>query len=571
MKLRKRNVNEQNLSPFGPDSVVVGARDLQFGNDWCSSFAVTGYPREVRPGWLEPLVTHPAAADISIHIEPTPALIAADRLRRQLAKLESSRRLDATKGRLADPVIEVAAADARGLADRLARGEGRLFRMGLYITVRGVDKEDLEQRVADMRSVVASLLVEMRPTTFRQLQGWTTTLPIGIDSVGITRTFDTDALAASYPFVASEFSHPQGVFYGRNMRGSGLVFWDRFQQKNHNATILACSGSGKSYLAKLEILRSLYRGIDVLVVDPEDEYRPLSDAVGGVHLSLGSPGVCLNPFDLGTEEDALSRRALFIHGFVSTLLGTELDSDAKAVLDRAIVHAYEQVGITSDTRTHSRQAPTMADLHSVLQSMSEPAATHLASRLEPFVTGSYRNIFSGSTSVRPSSHLVVFSLRHLPDETKAAATMVVLDYIWRTVSDDSRVKRRMVAVDEAWLLMRDPAGAKFLFRLAKSARKYWCGLTVITQDGADLLATELGQAVIANSATQVLMGQSTQTIDAISNSFRLSSGERSFLLAAEQGEAILLAGSQRVAFKTVASDDEHRLATSSPVETAGVA
>lgn len=553
---------------FGPNAVVVESETLQVGEWWCASLAVTGYPREVRPGWLEPLMAHPATVDISMFVTPTPGAVAADRLRKQLAKLESSRRIDVAKGRLADPDIEVAASDARALADRLARGEAKLFRVGLYLTVRSHSEEELKRSTQDVRSIVASLLAELRPTTFRALQGWTTTLPIGIDSVGITRTFDTAALAASYPFVSGELSDPDGIFYGRNAHGGGLVFWDRFKQDNYNSTILARSGSGKSYLAKLEILRSLYRGIDVLVVDPEDEYRRLASAVDGTYLSLGTPGVRLNPFDLGTEPDALSRRALFIHSLIAVLLNREIDSDARVALDRAIVHAYEAKGITSDTRTHRRQAPTFADLTSSLNLDGDAAGVSLAKALAPFVTGNYRGIFDGPTTTNPSGHLVVFSLRELPEETKSAATMVVLDHIWRTVSDPTRQKRRMVTVDEAWLLMRDPAGAKFLYRLAKSARKHWCGLTVITQDGADLLGTELGQAVVANSATQILMRQSTQTIEAIASAFKLSSGERSHLLSADRGEAILCAGTNRVALKTLASPAEHELITTAPEELA---
>lgn len=550
----------------GPDAVEVGARSLRVGAGVCRTFAVTGYPREVGPGWLEPLLTQPGRAEVAVHVAPVAPALAADRLRRQLARLESSRRIDAAKGRLADPEVDVAASDARDLADRLARGEGRLFRVGLYVTVRASDDEAMEAECSRLRALLSSLLLDAHPATFRSLQGWVTTLPLGIDALGMTRTFDTAALAASFPFASSELSDPSGVLYGLNARSQGLVFWDRFAQPNHNGVILARSGAGKSYLAKLEALRSLYAGVDVAVVDPEDEYRRLAEATGGAYLHLGAPGARLNPFDLGGEPDALARRGMFVHTLVALLLGEAPDPAARAALDRGIVAAYAARGITADARTHARPAPVLADLAAALEADADPAAIALAARLAPFTTGTHRGLFDGPTTTRPEGHLVVFSLRDLPEETKAVGTLVVLDALWRQVSDPARRRRRLVVVDEAWLLMRDPAGARFLFRLAKSARKHWCGLSVVTQDAADLLGSELGQAVVANAATQVLLRQAPQAIDALAEAFRLSEGECAFLLAAQRGEGILAAGGERVAFRAVASPAEHRLVTSDPAE-----
>lgn len=550
----------------GPDAVEVRSRALRVGDGWCRTLVVTGYPREVGPGWLEPLVTFAGRVEVALHVEPVPPSVAADRLRRQLARLESTRRFDADKGRLVDPEVEVAAGDARDLANRLARGEGRLFRVGLYVTVWGGDEAELDAATARMRALLSSLLLGAHPATFRSLQGWATTLPLGVDALGMRRSFDTAALAAGFPFASAELSEWGGVLYGLNARSQGLVFWDRFAQPNHNAVILARSGAGKSYLAKLEALRSLYAGVEVAVVDPEDEYRRLAGAVGGAYLHLGAPRVRLNPFDLGPEPDALTRRGLFLHTLVSVLLGAQPDPAARAALDRAIVAAYAQAGITVDPRTQARPAPVLADLAAALEADADPAAHALAARLAPFISGTHRQLFDGPTTTNPDGHLVVFSLRDLPDELKAAGTLLVLDSLWRRLSDPARRRRRLVVVDEAWLLMREPEGAKFLFRLAKSARKLWCGLTVVTQDAADLLGSELGQAVVANAATQVLLRQAPQTMDALAEAFRLSEGERAFLLAARQGEGILASGSDRVAFRAVASAVEHRLVTSDPAE-----
>ncbi|MFP5375870.1 MAG: VirB4 family type IV secretion system protein [Acidimicrobiia bacterium] len=539
---------------------------MRVGQGWRTTRAVTGYPREVRLGWLEPLVTHPGPADVALHIEPIPAAVAAERLRRQLARLESSRRLDASKGRLVDPALDVSAEDARDLADRLARGEGRLFSLGLYATARGADEDDLEEQATRLRALLDSLLLDSVPATFRAMAGWLTTLPVGLDLLGLRRTVDTAALAAAFPFASAELSDAAGVLYGRNVRSGGLVFWDRFAQPNYNSVILARSGAGKSYLAKLELLRSLYAGVEAAVIDPEDEYARLASAVGGAYLHLGAPGVRLNPFDLDAGPDALVRRALFLHTLVALLVGERLDAATRASLDRGIVAAYAAKGISADPRTHRRAVPVLAALAAALAADTDPAALALAERLAPFTSGSHRLLFDGPTTTAPEGHLVVFSLRDLPDELKAAGTLVVLDAVWRRVADPSRRRRRLVVVDEAWLLMRDPAGARFLFRLAKSARKHWCGLAVVTQDAADLLASELGQAVVANAATQVLLRQAPQAMDALGAAFRLSEGEQGFLLGVERGEGILLGGAERVAFRAEASPAEHALVTTDPAD-----
>jgi type IV secretory pathway VirB4 component len=566
-------------SPFlRPASVEVRPRDLALGEGYCRTFAVTGYPREVGLGWLAPLLSDPGRLDVALHVDPVPPELAASNLRRQLARLESDRRIDAAKGRLADPAIDAAAEDARDLASRLARGEGKLFRAGCYVTVHARTAAALEAECTRVRALCASMLLDVVPATYRSLQGFATTLPLGIDALSLRRTMDTEALAAAFPFAVTSCTSPNGVLYGLDLsasgassQGGGIVTWDRFAEANHNAVILARSGSGKSYLAKLEALRSLYRGIDVLVVDPEDEYRRLADAVGGAYIHLGAPGVRVNPFDLAPGPDALTRRALFVHTLLAVLLG-KLDPAQTAALDQAVLATYAAAGITSDPRTHARPAPLLADLARMLGVSNDPTSRELASRLAPFVTGSYRGLFDGPTTTRPDGHLVVFSLRDLPDELKAAGTLLTLDAIWRRVADPTTRRRRIVVVDEAWLLMRKGEGASFLFRMAKSARKHWCGLTVVTQDAGDLLSSPLGQAVVANAATQVLLRQAPQVVDALAESFGLSAGEQRFLLSAGRGEGLLLGGGAdvRVAFRIVASPAEDRLATTDPAALAAL-
>ncbi|MDX3663669.1 DUF87 domain-containing protein [Streptomyces sp. ID05-26A] len=584
----------QRATAFTPDALSVGARHLEVGTEWVSSFAVTGFPREVHPGWLTPLMTYPGRLDVALHVEPIDPATASARLRKQLAKLESGRRHTAEHGRLYDPQVEAATEDAYDLSSRVARGEGKLFRVGLYLTIHAPTERALADEVAALRSLAASLLLDAKHTTYRALQGWVSTLPMGLDLIGIRRTFDTSALSAAFPFTSPDLpaadptsvAAPSGVLYGYNVGSQGLVHWDRFGagMHNHNSVILGRSGAGKSYLVKLELLRSLYRGIEVAVVDPEDEYARLAHAVGGTYVHLGAAGVRLNPLDLPIHtrpdghrtapKDALVRRSLFLHTVISVLVGSELQAAERAALDRGIAATYQSAGITSDARTWTRPAPTLRSLRDQLATAGQAgdrAGAELAARLHPYVEGAFKQLFDGPTSTTPEGHLVVFSLRDLPDELKAIGTLLTLDSAWRRVSNPAIRRPRLVVVDEAWLLMKDPSGADFLFRMAKAARKHWAGLTVATQDTADVLGNDLGKAVVANAATQILLRQASQAIDEITQTFDLSAGERQFLLSAERGQGLLSAGTQRVAFQSVASPSENYLATTAPAELAGYA
>jgi hypothetical protein len=594
------------VSPFTPETLLVGARHVEVGTDHVASFVVIGYPREVGPGWLAPLLTYPGRVDVSVHIDPIDPATAAARLRSQLAKLESGRRHGAEHGRLLDPSVEAATEDAYDLSSRVARGEGRLFRVGLTLTVHAHTRAGLEDEAAAVRSLAASLLLDARPTTWRALQGWITTLPLSLDLVGMGRTFDTEALSAAFPFISPDLptspggdpmdgGAPSGVLYGYNLGSSGLVWWDRFAPglHNHNSVILARSGAGKSYLAKLELLRSLQHGVEVAVIDPEDEYTRLAHAVGGRVIALGRDGVRLNPFDLPLHtrpdgrrtapRDALTRRSLFLHTVLAVLLG-DLTTGERAILDRAIAAAYRAAGIHDDPRTWTRPAPTLRTLRDVLAAQPATAdaagsgpvgggavgggAAGVAERLHPFVDGAFRGLFDGPTTTDPDGHLIVFCLRELPEELKPVGTLLTLDALWRRITHPVLRRPRLVVVDEAWLLMRQPAGAAFLVRMAKAARKHWAGLTVATQDTADLLADPAGRAVVTNAATQILMRQAPQTIDEITTVFDLSGGERQFLLTAERGQGLLAAGTHRVAFQALASPTEDDLITSSPAQLA---
>jgi type IV secretory pathway VirB4 component len=560
---------------FGPDAVEVRPRTLRAGDGVCASFAVTGYPAEVPLGWLEPLIADPGRLDVSLHIEPVPPQVAATRLRHQLARLESSSRTARAAGRLADFEAEAAADDAADLAAQLARGQGRLFRAGLYFTVHARDEEDLQAESERVRALAASMLLDARPASWRSLQGWVTTLPLATDALQLRRTMDTSALAASFPFTSADLSagasSATAVLYGLNTASSSLVMWDRWACDNYNCVILARSGSGKSYLAKLELLRSAYAGIEAIVIDPEDEYARLCQASGGTLIRPGQAGVRINPLDLppaADGPDTLIRRALFTHTLTAVLLGEQPGPAERAALDTAVIQAYERSGITSDPATWNRPAPLLRDLAQALAGSDDPAGRGLAARLAPYVTGSWRGLFDGPSTVRPGGHLVVWSLRDLAEELRPLGTLLTLDATWQRVTSPRDRRPRLVVVDEGWLLMQQPDSARWLFRLAKSARKHWAGLTVVTQDAADVLGSPLGQAVVANAATQILMRQSPQAIDQVTEAFGLSAGERAFLLSAGRGQALLAAGTSRAGFEAIASPAEHQLVTTDPAELA---
>ena len=562
---RERATPAASGSLLGPPALALERDRLQLGDGWLASFAVVGYPSEVSRGWLAPLLRAARDTDVALHVEPIPPAVASQRLRRQRARLESSRRLERERGLLADPEIAAAAEDAAELAARLARGESRLFRSGLYLTVHASSREELDERTERLRALCASLLLHLVPASFRPLEGWLSTLPLGVDQLRLRRAFDTEALAASFPFAAADPQVEEGILYGLSASGAPLLL-DRFARENYNAVLLARSGAGKSYLAKLEALRLLYGGVQVFVIDPEDEYHRLCDAVGGTHLPLaGEQPVALNPLQLpsGQHAHALASRGLFLAELVELLLG-ELTSEELPVLDRALNGCYAAAGIDDNPATHDRPAPLLADLARQLVREGDIGRS-LGERLEPYATGSHSSLFTGG-AVPLEGQLVCFSLRGLPERLKAAGLLLCLDAIWRSL--EGPLRQRCVLVDEAWLLMREPAGARFLNRLAKSARKRWCGLTAVTQDAGDLLATELGQAVVANAATQVLLRQAPQAIDRVAEAFKLSQGERRYLLACPTGEGLFISGEERVPLKVVASAEEHALVTSNPAELA---
>ncbi|MDT0304321.1 VirB4 family type IV secretion system protein [Streptomonospora wellingtoniae] len=583
MRLLQRLARPGGSTRLGGPAIATTPRRLIVEDTWAQTLIVTGYPRDVSAGWADPLLGYPGRCAVAAHIEPVAPEVAAHRLRRRRARLESAWRHETAHGRVEDVQAGTAAEDAAALAERLATGRGKLFRLALYITVYADTAPELAAETDHLRSLAASLLIDTAPATFRPLAGWISTLPLGTDALGQARSMDTDAVAALLPITSPDLDTAElgqtTVVWGTNTHSAGLVLWDRFTPgiDNHNMVILARSGAGKSYLAKLELLRSLIAGIEAAVIDPEDEYAALAEAVGGTRVAVGTPAGRINPFDLpapaaegdGDQEadQGLTRRALFIHTLIATMVG-DLDATTAAVLDKAILAAYTGAGITADTRTWARKPPVLADLAHALREQGEAEGARLADRLHPYTHGAYKALFDGPTSLPLAGHLVVCSLRHLPEEASDVGMLLVLDRLWRRITDTAHVRPRLVTVDEAWLLLQNPVAAKYLQRMAKAARKHAAGLTLITQDVGDVLATDMGRAVAANAATQVLLRQAPQNLDAVTSAFQLSHGERQIVAAAPRGDALLLAGHQRVGVHALAAPHEDALITTSPEFTA---
>lgn len=565
---RRRHAEEPPPGFIGPESMEVLPRRVRSGSTWCETLAATRFPREVRPGWLQPLLSYRGPVDVSLHVEPLAPELAANQLRRQLARLESTRRLDQQKSKLPDPYLEAAIEDATELAGRLARGEDRLFRAGVYVTVRAGSQEELDEEVPKVRSLLGSLLLDVRPVTFRALEGLVTTLPLGLDALRLRRTFDTKALATTFPFASTEMQTSGGILVGRNAKSGSLVFCDRFDSDGgYSQVILARTGGGKSYLAKLTVLRSLYQGVEVFIIDPENEYERLGRAVGGTVIRLGREGERLNPLELWNPGsiEAIGEQARFCHTVVATLLGG-LSSEDKTELERAIHAAYERAGIKEwDPLTHARPAPLLADVVSALG--DSPTARSLADRLEPFVHGSFKGLLDRPTTVRPTGHLVVFGLRDLPEELRPAGTLLACDAVWRAVRSGGD-RPRIVVVDEAWLLLQHERAASFLEFLARSARKYGCGVTTITQQVSDVVATKYGRTLLDNAATRILLRQSAESAQDLVDTLNLSQGECNYLARCETGHGLYCTDEGRVALEVIASPEEHELVHADPPQIA---
>lgn len=554
---------------IAPSAIEVDFDFLKIGNTFYRTLFVAGYPRFVGVNWLSPLINFDHTLEVSMFIYPVAVKGILDDLKRKIAEMEATIAQDIQRGKVVDPSVQIALDDAREIQEQLAKGAERFFQFGLYITIPAESLEELNSITKQLEATLGSLLIVTKHATLQMEDGFKTTLPLGQDRMMITRNMDTTSLATTFPFTSSELTANEGILYGINEHNGSLVIFDRFSLENANSVILAKSGSGKSYFTKLEALRYLMFDTEVIILDPENEYKTLCDTIGGSYIafSFDSPNK-INPFDLSgvveSDEHELGNKiGLSLHRLLKIMMGTLTPSE-EAILDRALLLTYRQKGITPDPATHHKEPPLMEDLYKVLTGMEETEAKSMADRIEKYIKGSFAGIFNQQSNVDLTNTFTVFSFRDLEEELRSIAIFIILDYIWTKVKKD--LKKRLLIIDEVWYLMKYPDSAMFVYSFAKRARKYYLGLTTITQDIEDFLSTDYGKAIITNSSIQILLKQSPAAIEKVSETFYLSEGEKHLLLAADVGEGLFFAGPNHVAMKVIASPDEHKIITTNPKE-----
>lgn len=556
---------------LAPSEMEVDFNNLRIDSRFFRTYFVSNYPRFVEPNWLEPLISFDHSLLMSMFIYPSESAGVLDQLKRKIGEMEATIQTDLERGRTLDPTVEVALEDARSLQDQLVRGVERFFRFSLYLTIPAASKEELHSTSKLVESTFSSLSMTAMPTSLQMEDGFKSTLPQGQDLLNLTHNMDTTSLATTFPFASSELTANEGIMYGINQHNDSLILFDRFTLENANSVIFAKSGAGKSYLVKLEALRSLMFGTEIIIIDPEQEYLPLAQAVGGEYINFSpSSPVKINPFDLSARltagENELGRKILSLTTFLKLVLGS-LSATEAAILDRALKQTYQLKGITDDPKTQINPPggpPLMEDLYKVLVGMEEAAAMELSARLERFIKGSLTGIFSSQSNIDIKNSFTVFSVRDLPDQLRPLAIHMILDFVWTRIR--GTLKKRLMIVDEAWYLMRNPDSADFLVDMAKRARKYYLGLTTVTQDIEDFLGSERGKEIISNSSIQILLKQAPASIDLLAQVFNLSEGEQRLLLSEGIGEGLFFAGNTHVAMRVIASPQEHQLVTSNPAE-----
>ncbi len=554
---------------IAPSGIEVDFTHIRIGNSYYRTLFVSGYPRFVGANWLSPLINFDHTLDISMFCYPVQSKGILDDLRRKIAEMEATVKTDSERGKVVDPAVRAALEDAQSLQEQLVKGIERFFQFSFYITIPADSLEELNNITKKVESTLGALLLISKVASLQMEQAFQSTIPLCLDKLLITRNMDTTSLATTFPFTSSDLTQNEGIMYGVNMHNGSLIIFDRFSMENANMVVFAKAGAGKSFFVKLEALRSLVFGAQIIVVDPEEEYRRLSEAVGGNYISFSSSSPSrINPFDLSgiavEGENELGQKILSLHTLFKIIYGT-LTNVEESLLDKALVETYRIKGITTDPVTQKeKEPPIMEDLYKVLLGMEEPEAKGLASRLERYIKGSLAGIFDQRSNIDLESRFTVFSTKSLEDVLRPIAIYIILDFVWTRIKRDLR--KRILLVDEAWYLMQNKDSATFLYGIAKRCRKYFLGLTTITQDVGDFLSSEYGTAIITNSSIQVLLKQHPAAIDKLAEVFYLSEGEKRLLLSAGIGEGLFFAGSNHVAMKVEASDEEYKLVTTKPTD-----
>ncbi len=561
---------------IAPASFEVNSSYLKLGDKFARTLFIIGYPRYVGVGWASGIINFNWTLDISMFFYPIESAVILKQLKKRAGEVEAQLSYDRDKGKPRDPLRETALRDIEGLRDQLTQGIEHFFQFAFYVTLYADDKEELDRVCDDVDSLFGSKLIHTKRGYYQSEQGFNSTLPLGNDELQITFNMSTSPIASSFPFISSELTSDNGILYGINRHNNSLVLFDRFSLQNANGVVFATSGAGKSYAVKLEIIRSMMLGVDVIVIDPEMEYKNLSDAVGGtyVNVSLASDSK-INPFDLprattsdASIEDIIRSAVITVKGLLRIMMGTPQGSGGAvgftpvedALLDRGILEAYSKKDITPQSDLATVEPTTVAYLQEVLEGIT--GAEELVERLRKFTEGTFAGLFNSLTTVETENQLVVFSVRDLEDELRPMAIYNIITYIWNVVR--SVRKKRLLVVDEAWWLMQHDDSARFIFAIVKRGRKYFLGVQTITQDVNDFLNNQYGKAIVTNSSMQLLMKQSPAAIDLVQSTFNLTDAEKYLLLEAGIGQGIFFAGNKHAAIQVVASYQEDRLVTTNP-------
>lgn len=559
---------------ISPSSIEIHSSYFRLGTKYGRTIYVYGYPRTLYTGWISGLINIDEVLDVSMYIYPVETTVVMKNLRKKVTQLEASYSVNAEKGKIRDPELEAAISDAEELRDKLQFGAEKFFRFGLYITLWADSLEELSFVQHKIETLLGQQMVFSKVASSQQEQGMNSTMPQCTDQLQIRRNMNTGAISTSFPFTSADLTQENGILYGVNMHNNGLVIFDRFSLENANLVVFAKSGAGKSFAVKLEAVRSMMLGSEIIIIDPENEYQKLCDAVGGsyIRLSLNSD-VRINPFDLpkvvDSEDanDALRANLVTLHGLFRLMLGgsvagqTGLTANEEADLDQALIDTYARAGITSDPLTHQSTPPTIINLYDTLLHMGG-TGPQLAQRLRKYTSGTFAGIFSQQSNVDINNSMVVFNIRDLEDELRPVAMYIVLSHVWNVVRAEQ--KKRLLIVDEAWQLMQYEDSANFLFSLAKRARKYYLGLTTITQDVEDFMSSKMGRAIVANSSMQLLLKQNVSAVDVLSDIFKLTEEEKKRLANFPVGQGLFFAGANHVHIQIIASETEEQLITTRP-------
>ncbi|MBI5470418.1 DUF87 domain-containing protein [Candidatus Kaiserbacteria bacterium] len=551
---------------IAPHALKVSSRELDLGERIARTFFVISYPRFLTTGWFAPIINMDKVIDISIFVHPLDTNEMLRKFQKKVAEIQSQITTRENKGMVRDPMLDTAYQDLEQLRDSLQQAQERIFDIGLYLTIYGGTREEIDKTETEVRSILESRLVYIRPALFQQEQGFRSVLPLATDELDVHTKLNSAPLSSIFPFISFDLTSDKGILYGINRHNSSLILFDRFSLENYNSVTFAKSGSGKSYTTKLEILRSLMFDTEVIVIDPEREYEYLAETVGGRYFNISlSSEHHINPFDLAIPRedenpgDILRNNIITLVGLFRIMLGG-LTPEEDAVIDKAITETYALKDITSDANFAQVEPPLLSDFELVLSGME--GSESLVQRLSKYTKGTWSGFMNRPTNVDMNKKLVVFSVRDMEDDLKPVAMYIITHHIWNTVRKE--LKKRLLVIDEAWWMMRSEDTASFLFSIAKRGRKYYLGISTITQDVSDFLNSPYGIPMITNSSIQLLLRQSPTSVDLVQSTFKLSDEEKYLLLESDVGEGIFFAGLKHVAIKVIASYTEDQIITSDP-------